>query len=257
MELHSHADIRNRAILWRGHWTTWPLMEFTDGWRHNTWAVSQHLLIQYVMQLSALLHLFISQLMIQMDRDLLWGLVLGRQKEMFCLTSVSEETKISVCERLGVTGEKRRAIFWLQQNLSVTSRKHVRNLIWEGEPKILDVKNLAEGPSHLLAELCAAREGTFRNMVRITNKLPRPRGVWMVRFCLRSHAGVEVNTLLPKLPIEFRTMELKLKIPQMDGNSCPGVCIGVICTSQLTRPSEPQDHWNTVGMRSQGKRSCF
>lgn len=49
----------------------------------------------------------------------------------------------------------------------MTSGKHVRNLIWEGEPKTLDVKNLAMGPSHPLAELCVAREVTFRNMVRI------------------------------------------------------------------------------------------
>lgn len=59
------------------------------------------------------------------------------------------------------------------------------------------------GPSQPLAELCAAREVTFRNMVRITNKLPQACGVWMVRFCLRSHAGVEDNTLLSKLPTEF------------------------------------------------------
>lgn len=81
-------------------------MEFTDGRRHNAWAVSQHLLIQYVMQLPVPLHLFISQLMIQMDRGLLRGLVLGRQKEMFCLTSVSEETKLSVHEGLGFLGGK-------------------------------------------------------------------------------------------------------------------------------------------------------
>lgn len=46
----------------------------------NTSAVSEHLLIQYVMQLLVSLHLVISQLMIQMNRGHRTGLVLRRQE---------------------------------------------------------------------------------------------------------------------------------------------------------------------------------
>lgn len=46
----------------------------------NAEAVSQHLLIQYVMQLPVSLHLFISQFMTQMNRGHLTGLVVCRQE---------------------------------------------------------------------------------------------------------------------------------------------------------------------------------
>lgn len=123
MELHSHADIRNGVILWRGHWT--------DPWWNLLMAGGTtlgHFLIQYVMQLSVSLHLFISHLVIQMDRGLLQGLVLGRQKEMFCLTSVSEETKLSVHGGLGGHWGEKKSYFLAPAKLRYGLRK-TRNLI--------------------------------------------------------------------------------------------------------------------------------
>lgn len=55
----------------------------------------------------------------------------------------------------------------------MTSGKHIRNLISESGIKILDVRHLAVGLSHPLAELLATRKVTFKNMVAITNKLPQ------------------------------------------------------------------------------------
>lgn len=55
----------------------------------------------------------------------------------------------------------------------MTSGKHIRNLIWEGGIKTLDVRYLVVGLSRPLAELLAVRIVTFKNTVRIMNKLPQ------------------------------------------------------------------------------------
>lgn len=54
----------------------------------------------------------------------------------------------------------------------MTSGKHIKNLIWEGGIKTLDVRQLVVGLSCPLAEL-ATRKVTFKNMVRMINKMPQ------------------------------------------------------------------------------------
>lgn len=55
----------------------------------------------------------------------------------------------------------------------MTSGKYIRNLIWEEGIKTLDARYLAVGLSCPLAELPATTKDTFKNIVRIINKLPQ------------------------------------------------------------------------------------
>lgn len=149
-------------------------MEFTDGQRHKhlgSIITSPDTICYAITSITAPLYLPVHDTNEQRPPDGFGSVQTGRRWSAW--HQMSEETYHFVHKGLGFAGGKRRVIFWLQWSLDMTSGKSIRNLIWEGGIKTLDVRRLAVGLSRPLAELLATRKVAFQNMVRIINKLPQ------------------------------------------------------------------------------------